>query len=92
MKQLNISAAKAQFWRLVDLAGKGESVVIAKAGKPLARLVPLSKPDPKKKIKFGTLRGKISFADDFDAPLPEENLAGIEGRNRSSRSAQEAQR
>ena len=80
MKQLNIYEAKAQLSKLVDLANKGESFVIAKAGTPLARLVPLSEPMPKKKIKFGTMKGKIWIADDFDAPLPEEILAAFEGR------------
>jgi prevent-host-death family protein len=79
MKQLNISEAKAQLSKLIDLAGKGESIVIAKAGKPLARLVPLSDPRPRNRIKFGTLKGKIWIPDDFDAPLPEEVLAAFEG-------------
>jgi len=80
MKQFNIYEAKAQLSKLVDLAAKGESFVIAKAGTPLARLVPLSEPAPKKKIKFGTMKGKIWIADDFDTPLPEEILAAFQGR------------
>lgn len=80
MKQFNIYEAKAQLSKLVDLANKGESFVIAKAGTPLAKLVPLSDSASKKKIKFGTMKGKIWIADDFDAPLPEEILAAFEGR------------
>ena len=68
MKQFNIYEAKAELSKLVDLANKGESFVIAKAGTPLAKLVPLNEPK-RKKIKFGTLAGKIEIPDDFDAPF-----------------------
>lgn len=81
MKQFNIYEAKTQLSKLVDLANRGESFVIAKAGTPLAKLVPLDQPEPKKKIKFGTMKGKVWIADDFDAPLPEEILAAFEGRD-----------
>ena len=56
-------------------AAAGEEIVIAKAGKPLARLVPLEKPDFRK--TFGILKGKIRMADNFDAPLPPEILKGF---------------
>jgi prevent-host-death family protein len=81
MKQFNIHEAKARLSKLVDLVNKGESFVIAKAGTPLAKLVPLAEPAPKKKIKYGTMKGKIWIADDFDAPLPEEILATFAGSN-----------
>lgn len=77
LKQINIYEAKSQFSSLVDRASKGETIVIAKSGTPLAKLVPLK--EKKKKIKFGTLKGKIHVPDDFDAPLPEEILALFEG-------------
>jgi prevent-host-death family protein len=80
MKQFNIHEATAQLSKLVDLANKGESFVIAKAGTPLAKLVPFSEPAPKKKIKYGMMKDKVWFADDFDAPPPEEILAAFEGR------------
>jgi prevent-host-death family protein len=80
MKQFNIYEAKPQLSKLVDLANKGESFVIAKAGTPLAKLVPLGEPGRGTKFKFETMKGKIWIADDFDAPLPEEILAAFEGR------------
>jgi prevent-host-death family protein len=79
MKQFNLNEAKAQLSKLVDRANKGERFVIAKAGTPLAKLVPLND-GKRKKIRFGTFKGKIEIADDFDAPLPEEILAAFEGR------------
>jgi len=81
MKQFNICEAKAQLSKLVDLANKGESFIIAKAGTPLAKLVPLSEPAPKRKFKFDTMKSKAWIADDFDARLPEEILAAFEGRD-----------
>ncbi len=72
MQQLNIYEAKTQLSYLVDAASQGETFIIAKAGKPLAKLVPLSSGKKKKKFKFGALKGKIKLADNFDDPLPEE--------------------
>ena len=79
MANMNIYEAKTQFSRLVDAAARGEEVVIAKAGKPAARLVPY-KPKIVRKIHYGLLKGKIHIAEDFDAPLPEDMLAAFEGR------------
>jgi len=78
MKTVNIHAAKTHLSTLVEDAAAGEEIVIAKAGKPLARLVALEKPDFRK--TFGILKGKIRIAGDFDAPLPPELLKsfGIE--------------
>jgi prevent-host-death family protein len=85
IKQVNIYEAKTQLSRLVDQASKGESFVIAKAGVPVARLVPLEHTDePKKKFKFGTMKGKIWMADDFDAPLPDWLLDAFEGKSDES--------
>jgi prevent-host-death family protein len=65
MNALNIHDAKTQFSRLVDRVGAGESVVIAKAGKPVAKLVPLSAGDaPGKRIGF--LAGAFAVPADFD--------------------------
>ena len=71
MKQLNIYEAKTHLSQLVDQANKGSSFIIARSGKPLARLVPLA---AKNSFQFGTLQGKISCSDDFDAPLPDDLL------------------
>ena len=78
MKQFNIYEAKAQLSKLVDLANKGESFVIAKAGTSVGQT--LGESGRGTKFKFETMKGKIWIADDFDAPLPEEILAAFEGR------------
>lgn len=79
--QVNIYEAKTRLSELVELAHNGESVVIAKAGTPMARLVPLSEV-PKRKIRFGTMKGEIEIAPDFDAPLPDEILDLFEGKGK----------
>jgi len=78
MATVNIYEAKTQLSKLVDLAAKGEDTVIARNGKPIARLTTL-KPE-KRPLVLGLLEGKGWIADDFDAPLPDEILAGFEGR------------
>jgi prevent-host-death family protein len=78
MQTINIHEAKTQFSRLVDAATGGEEIVIAKAGKPVARLVPMER--VKITRRFGGLKGKVRIADDFDAPLPDDVIAAFEGR------------
>lgn len=78
MQTINIHEAKTHLSRLVEDAAAGEEVIIAKAGKPVARLVALAKPAERRKL--GVLAGKIVVPDDFDAPLPDEILAVFEGR------------
>jgi prevent-host-death family protein len=78
MQTVNIHEAKTQFSRLVDAAANGEEIVIAKAGKPAARLVPMER--AKLVRRFGGLKGKMRIADDFDAPLPDDVVAAFEGR------------
>ena len=73
MSQVNIHEAKTHLSRLVKEAAKGKEIVIAIAGKPIARLVPLEA-TPAKRGKPGRLKGKIRIAGDFDAPLPDELL------------------
>jgi len=75
MKTVNIHAAKTHLSRLVEEAAAGQEIVIAKAGKPIARLVPLLKPRESRRI--GALAGQIWISDDFDAPLPPEILRGF---------------
>ena len=65
---VNIHEAKTHLSRLVEQAAAGQETIIAKAGKPMARLVPLVA-EPKAK-KWGLLKGRIAIAADFDAPLP----------------------
>ncbi len=78
MRTVNIHAAKTQLSRLVEDAARGEEIIIAKAGKPVARLAPLADPRPKRRL--GGLAGKIKIPDDFDAPLPDDILDAFEGR------------
>ena len=73
---VNIFEAKTHLSKLIEKVERGEDVIIARAGKPVARLTGLV-PD-KPKIRFGGLKGKIWVADDFDAPLPPEILAEFE--------------
>jgi prevent-host-death family protein len=72
MKTVNLHAAKTHLSRLVDEAVAGHEVVIAKSGKPMVRLVPVT--TRTRRTGFGTLRGKIRISEDFDAPLPEGML------------------
>ncbi|WER50434.1 type II toxin-antitoxin system Phd/YefM family antitoxin [Cupriavidus sp. WKF15] len=78
MQTVNIHEAKTHLSRLIEEVAAGEEVVIAKAGKPMARIVPFDK--PKSPRRLGGLKGKIRMADDFDAPLPDDLLAAFEGR------------
>jgi prevent-host-death family protein len=74
---INIHDAKTHLSRIVDDVAAGAEVIIAKAGKPMARLVPL---EPKVRAKkLGLLKGRIEVPDDFNAPLPPEVLADFEG-------------
>lgn len=74
---INLHAAKTQLSRLVDRAAAGEEIVIARGGKPVARLTALRPTERRRRP--GLLRGKIRIADDFDAPLPESLLAAFYG-------------
>ncbi len=77
MRQVNIHEAKTQLSRLVESASQGEEIIIAKAGKPVARLVALAPAlAPRQK---GALKGRIRIGAGFDAPLPEDVLALFEG-------------
>ncbi|HWN51244.1 MAG TPA: type II toxin-antitoxin system prevent-host-death family antitoxin [Xanthobacteraceae bacterium] len=77
MKQLNVAEAKAKFSELVDAAARGDGTIIAKSGTPVAMLVPLDE-ERRVPIKFGTLKGKIWIADNFDDPLPDDVLDEFE--------------
>lgn len=78
MQKVNIHAAKTRLSQLVEEAAGGREVVIAKAGKPVARLVPLEKAGRPRKL--GLLAGRLKVPADFDAPLPRRVLASFEGR------------
>ncbi|MDQ3520871.1 MAG: type II toxin-antitoxin system Phd/YefM family antitoxin [Gemmatimonadota bacterium] len=77
---VNLYHAKTHLSDLVERAAAGEEIIIAKAGKPRARLVPL--PEPVKQPRQpGGWKGKIWIADDFDDPLPPEIMAGFLGQD-----------
>jgi prevent-host-death family protein len=78
MQHVDIHEAKTHFSKLVDAAMAGEEIVIAKAGKPAAKLVPY-RTETRKTIRFGLMKGEIEIAEDFDAPLPDEIAAAFEG-------------
>jgi prevent-host-death family protein len=77
MRTVNIHAAKTHLSRLVDEVAAGEEIVIAKAGKPLARLVPFT--STRERRIPGLMKGKLWIAEDFDEPLPEEIMAAFRG-------------
>ena len=75
MSTINIFEAKTNLSKLVACAEQGEEIIIARNGKPAARLAPLA-PVAKPRIRFGGMKGKIWVADDFDE-LPEDLLAAF---------------
>jgi prevent-host-death family protein len=81
-KTVTLHEAETQLSRLVDEAAAGNEVVIAKAGKPMARLVALEAPEPARKP--GGWEGQVWIADDFDDDLPPEVLAGFLGEEASA--------
>ena len=66
MQTYNIHEAKTQLSRLVELAAKGEPFVIAKAGKPMVKVMALNAPEPSQIKRFGFMAGQIQVPDDFD--------------------------
>ncbi|HEX8361550.1 MAG TPA: type II toxin-antitoxin system prevent-host-death family antitoxin [Longimicrobium sp.] len=74
---VNLYEAKTRLSQLVERAAAGEEIIIAKSGRPVARLMPL--PAPRAPRTPGALRGQIRVADDFDDPLPPDILAAFTG-------------
>ncbi len=72
MRTVNIHEAKTHLSRLVDRAAKGEPFVIAKAGKPLVKVVPLDTPDAGAVKRLGFLEGQIKVPDDFDTMFADD--------------------
>ena len=79
LKTANIHEAKTHLSRLVERAAKGEEIIIAKAGKPMAKLVPYKEEPAPTRIP-GYWRGKVRIAKDFDT-LPDELLAAFNGEH-----------
>jgi len=78
-KIVNVHEAKTHLSRLLAQVARGHEVVIARAGKPVARLVPIRGHDRPRPL--GLDNGGVVIADDFDAPLPEHVLAGFEAED-----------
>ncbi len=78
MQTVNIHEAKTHLSKLIEAVAEGEDVVIAKAGKPLVRMVPFAQHKPMRRL--GGLKGKVRIAEDFDAPLPDDLMAAFEGQ------------
>jgi prevent-host-death family protein len=77
-KVVNIHEAKTHLSRLLERVGRGEEVIIAKSGKPVARLVPVGKRPGRRRP--GSAAGRITVKESFYEPLPEEVLRAFEGR------------
>ena len=75
--EVNIHKAKTHFSKLLQRVAGGEEVTIARAGVPVARLVPVDFRQSKRPLGFA--KGEVWIADDFDAPLPEESLKEFYG-------------
>jgi prevent-host-death family protein len=78
MATVNVHAAKTHFSSLLDRVAAGEEIIIAKAGKPVARLTGLTAADRPMR-KLGGLAGRAVVPPDFDAPLPDDVLDAFEG-------------
>ncbi len=73
----SIQEAKTHLSNLLKAVASGTEVIIAKSGKPLARLSSIEESRPQ--IRFGVLKGKVKVSDDFDAPLADNILSEFEG-------------
>ena len=71
--QFNIHEAKTQLSRIVERVERGEEVIISRAGRPVAKVVPL--PKRVHRTGAGTLRGRIVLADDWDSPETNARIA-----------------
>lgn len=78
MDTVNLYEAKTNLSQLVERAARGEEIVIAKAGRPLARLVALGKRTSKRPL--GLLAGEVTVRADFDDPLPDDARLAFEGK------------
>ena len=78
MSTVNVHEAKTHLSRLLRRVQSGEEIVLAKNGRPVARLVPM--PGAAKRREPGHARGQFTMSDDFDAPLPDDILDAFEGK------------
>lgn len=80
MQTVNIHDAKTHFSRLIERAANGETVIISKAGKPVAKLVPLEQPEAKVRRRLGFMEGQIKVPDDFDRMMEDEIAEMFNGK------------
>lgn len=78
MQTYNIHDAKTQLSRLVEMAAKGESFVIAKAGRPMVKVIALDTPEPSQIKRFGFMAGQIKVPNDFNTMGADEIQAMFE--------------
>jgi prevent-host-death family protein len=76
LETVNVHTAKTHLSRLLERVERGEEIVIARAGSPVARLVPIAPAAPRRAIR-GSFRGRIRMTDDFDEPLPWQDFPGF---------------
>lgn len=79
MKTFNIHEAKTQLSKLVEMAAGGEGFIIAKAGKPMVKVVALDAPSQTQQKRIGFMSGQIQVPDDFDTMAAEEIISLFEG-------------
>jgi prevent-host-death family protein len=72
MEVVNIHEAKTNLSRLMEKVAKGESFIIAKAGKPIGKVVPIGEADTPKKRRIGFMKGLFKTPDDFDTMIADE--------------------
>jgi prevent-host-death family protein len=77
MAQVNIHEAKTHFSKLIERARAGEEIVVAKAGKPVAKLVPYQEADRPQQRRLGGWEGKVTFAAGFDDEAWGEEMARL---------------
>jgi len=75
--QVNMHEAKTHLSRLVERVEAGEEIVVSRAGRPVAKIVPIRASHPRREP--GSLRGRIHLSDDFDAPLPDDVAGTFRG-------------
>ncbi len=79
MRTVNIHEAKTHLSRLVEQAADGEGFIIAKAGKPMVKVIALDMADAKAPRRLGFMEGEFTVPDDFDTMFADEILAMFEG-------------
>jgi len=72
MQTVNIHEAKTHLSKLIAKAAAGEPFIIAKAGKPMVKVVPLDAPEPPKTSRLGFMKGQLKIPDDFDTMCEKE--------------------